>query len=123
MLEHGVLHRICTLITDYSNLDLPMPALANNNKARGASVTSLDMFGAANCGTGDQSSSPGDDERGRKKFIVGGGNGTRKPGRRSSTQQANANGKRVGQKRPGSAESVKNNGVGYGRGSTKSRWK
>ena len=124
MLQRGLLHRICALITEYSNMDLPLLS----DKSRGASVNSLDVL----AGVGQQQptamESGGEEREGRKKFIVGSG---RKTGsRRSSGQQTQqqqpqhgAAAKRVEKKkRPGSAESAKNNGVGYGRGSTKSRW-
>uniref|UniRef100_A0A1I8BZC0 Uncharacterized protein n=1 Tax=Meloidogyne hapla TaxID=6305 RepID=A0A1I8BZC0_MELHA len=131
MLQRGVLRRICLLINEHCNLDLPPPPSPIFDSPQQHQRHSVDISVVENNGNltdKNQQKSPKEateeERESRKKFIVGSKSG-KSSSRRSSTQQAKGATKDVKQpprKRPGSAEPTKAKGVGYGRGSTKSRW-
>ena len=138
MLRRGVLRRICLLINEHCNLDLPPPPSPKmlNSFEKQQQRHSVDVTGIENNTnlTNKKEEKLANElldetRESRKKFIVGNNKSGKLGSRRSSTQQAkgttingNSN-KQPPRKRPGSAESAKAKGVGYGRGSTKSRWK
>ncbi|CAK5098931.1 unnamed protein product [Meloidogyne enterolobii] len=132
MLQCGVLRRICLLINEHCNLDLPPPSSPIFDSSKQHQRHSVDVSGIENnLNLIDKNQQKvkteeiEEERESRKKFIIGGNKAGKTGSRRSSTQQAKGALKDVKQpprKRPGSAEPNKLRGIGYGRGSTKSKW-
>uniref|UniRef100_A0A914GQW2 UBC core domain-containing protein n=1 Tax=Globodera rostochiensis TaxID=31243 RepID=A0A914GQW2_GLORO len=110
MLRAGVLSRICALITRYSNVEVTVPPESPKTQSLRVSRGSLEGIGREVEGmkTADE-----------KTLIPG----ATKEGGRDQQRRGSDQPTETSKKRPGSAGSTrKKDGVGYGTGSTKSRW-